>query len=318
MENKHTLEELKQKQALPLKRKIQLTKQRIKEWYNHYNGQVCVSFSGGVDSVVLLDLARQCYPNMKAIFSNTGLEYPENREIVKLFNNIDIITAPRHFLEVVTNDGWVFPSKDVASAVYYYKRGSEWAIRAFKGLDKNNLPSAYKKDRFAVWFPLVAAPFPISHRCCIEMKEKPIYNYLHKNKLYTMIGTLAEESSRRTLGWLRSGCNSFHKRHAISKPLSFWTKQDIWEYTVQNNLPISGCYGSFERDKNGLLKPTGLHRTGCMFCLIGCHLEKGQDRRFIQLKEMHPKIYKGIMKTMHLNEKLDYITKLLDLKENLY
>lgn len=44
-----------------------------------------------------------------------------------------------------------------------------------------------------------------------------------------------------------------------------------------------------------LLKTTGCHRTGCMFCGYGCHLDKAPSR-FEQMKETHPAQYKWIMK----------------------
>jgi len=43
---------LKQRQSLPLKAKIVLSEQRIREFYNHFDGQVYISFSGGKDSIV--------------------------------------------------------------------------------------------------------------------------------------------------------------------------------------------------------------------------------------------------------------------------
>lgn len=52
----HTKEELKQMQALPLETKIQMSRQRILEWYDAYDGMVYVSFSGGKDSTVLKHL----------------------------------------------------------------------------------------------------------------------------------------------------------------------------------------------------------------------------------------------------------------------
>ena len=76
--SKHTLPDLQELQALPLYLKIRLTKQRIREWVNRYGEDgVYVSFSGGKDSTVLLHLVREEYPNVPAIFCNTGLEYPE-------------------------------------------------------------------------------------------------------------------------------------------------------------------------------------------------------------------------------------------------
>ena len=40
----HDAQRLKELQALPLERKIQITQNRIQEWYMHYDGGVYVSF----------------------------------------------------------------------------------------------------------------------------------------------------------------------------------------------------------------------------------------------------------------------------------
>ena len=73
----HTAEDLRALQAKTLEEKIQISTARIIEWYEHWNGQVYVSFSGGKDSTVLLDLVRRVYPDVPAVFSDTGLEFPE-------------------------------------------------------------------------------------------------------------------------------------------------------------------------------------------------------------------------------------------------
>ena len=72
----HSKEQLEEMQRLPLPRKIQITTARIIEWYQHYNGKVYVAFSGGKDSTVLLDIVRRIYPDVPAVFSDTGLEFP--------------------------------------------------------------------------------------------------------------------------------------------------------------------------------------------------------------------------------------------------
>ena len=53
----YTRQDLNIMQAWPLTRKIQVTQAKILEWYHHYGGKVSVSFSGGKDSTVLLDLS---------------------------------------------------------------------------------------------------------------------------------------------------------------------------------------------------------------------------------------------------------------------
>ena len=83
-ENVHTMQDLKQFQAMPLPVKVALTKTRIRSWVNEFgvNG-VYVSFSGGKDSTVLLHLVREEFPDVPAVFIDTGLEYPEIREFVR-------------------------------------------------------------------------------------------------------------------------------------------------------------------------------------------------------------------------------------------
>lgn len=89
-ENKYTVEDLRIMQSWSLQRKIQVTQTRIIEWYQKNNGKVYVSFSGGKDSTVLLDLARRIYPDIPAVFIDTGLEYPELRDFVKTIPNVTL------------------------------------------------------------------------------------------------------------------------------------------------------------------------------------------------------------------------------------
>lgn len=117
--SKHTLQDLQELQALPLQLKIRLTKQRIREWVNHYGEDgVYVSFSGGKDSTVLLNLVREDYPDVPAIFCNTGLEYPEIVQFVKSFENVEIIRPKKNFRQVIQDYGYPFISKEVSECAY--------------------------------------------------------------------------------------------------------------------------------------------------------------------------------------------------------
>lgn len=58
--------QLQQMQSLPMEAKVIKSKKRIQEWYDHWDGQVYVSFSGGKDSTVLLDIVRSIYPDVPA------------------------------------------------------------------------------------------------------------------------------------------------------------------------------------------------------------------------------------------------------------
>lgn len=118
----HDAQRLKELQALPLNRKIQITQTRIIEWYQHFKGQVCVSFSGGKDSTVLMDIARTIYPHVPAVFSNTGLEYPEIQKFVKGYDNVDIVIPEMRFDEVIKTYGYPLIGKEVAEAIHYARR----------------------------------------------------------------------------------------------------------------------------------------------------------------------------------------------------
>lgn len=115
---KHTIEELYQWQALPLSIKVLMTKERIRNWVNEYGEDgVYVSFSGGKDSTVLLNIVRSMYPNVKAVFVDTGLEYPEIREFVRTFDNVEWLKPKMNFRQVIEKYGYPFISKEVSECV---------------------------------------------------------------------------------------------------------------------------------------------------------------------------------------------------------
>lgn len=118
MKKRHEMWELQQMQALPLKMKIKLTQSRIRQWVNEFGEDgVYISFSGGKDSTVLLDIARKMYPEIKAVYVDTGLEYPEIKHFVKGFDNVEIIRPEMVFKDVITKYGYPMISKEVSECV---------------------------------------------------------------------------------------------------------------------------------------------------------------------------------------------------------
>ena len=118
--NVYTRQDLSVMQAWPLERKIRVTQAKILEWHHHYGGKVAVSFSGGKDSTVLLDLARRAFPDLPAVFVDTGLEYPEIREFVKTVPNVTWLRPEMPFSKVISEYGYPVVSKDVARRVRYH------------------------------------------------------------------------------------------------------------------------------------------------------------------------------------------------------
>lgn len=302
---KHTKGDLQQMQSLPLQIKVAMTKRRIREWYDYWGGQVYVSFSGGKDSTVLLHIARELYPDIEAVFVNTGLEYPEIQKFVKTFDNVTILRPKMRFDEVIRKYGYPVISKDIAMTIHYAKQhNAKWAWKRLNGIDSiSGIVSEYRANRYGKYKPLVAVDFNLSNWCCLVMKEKPVLDVEKTKK--PIVGILAVESERRTDAWLKTGCNAFDSKRPMSKPMSFWTEQDVLQYIKENDIPIASVYGKISYKENpeqmslddiGIdcgrkLCTTGCDRTGCMFCAFGAHLEKAGEGRFERLKETHPRQY---------------------------
>ena len=112
---------LKQLQQLPLIVKVRKTQLRIREWYERFDGNVYVSFSGGKDSTVLAHLVHELYPDVPLVFSNTGLEYPEIQAFARKMG-AEFIRPKIRFDEVISRYGYPIISKEVADAIYYARR----------------------------------------------------------------------------------------------------------------------------------------------------------------------------------------------------
>lgn len=290
MANIYTLEHLKTLQALPWERKVLISQTRILEWYHRNDGRVFISFSGGKDSTVLLHMVRQQFPDVPAVFINTGLEYPEVVAHVKTVDNVTILRPKLNFREVIRQYGYPVISKDVALTVAGYRRGAAWAKERMTGTERDGITiHKFREKLYKRWRFLLDAPFLISDACCGIMKEQPLARYSVVGQLVPYVGLLASESRRRTDTWLKTGCNLFEGKRARSAPLSIWNEDDILRYIDFYKIPIASVYGEVIKTDKGY-RTTGLERTGCMFCLFGCHLEK-EPNRIQQMAKTHPKQY---------------------------
>ena len=302
-EQRHTKEDLKMMQALPLDLKVRLTEDRIRAWvYEFGEDGVCVSFSGGKDSTVLLHIVRNLYPNVKAVFSNTGLEYPEIQRFVRGFDNTDIIVPEISFRDVVTQLGYPLISKEVAEAIYYARKlrgGTEVRLKRAEIHGNRRTPhshrqllegkygrtgaasgkigeggvfshpeeqfgekSLFNKDKY---IPVARdLPVMISHLCCHRLKKQPMHRYQKKNGYRPFLATMAEESRLRAQAWMRTGCNAFDAKDVKSTPMAFWTEQDVLQYIIEHNLDIAPVYGEIVvKDSDGFEYPATPMTASC-------------------------------------------------------
>ena len=188
---KHTQYDLKQMQSLPLEAKIAMTQQRIRQWYEYWEGNVYVSFSGGKDSTVLKHIVDGMYSDIPAVFVNTGLEYPEIQRFAReikagkygCFNtDVEIVRPEMRFDEVLKKYGYPVGSKETADKIEFgrktLQRGDFQQYERYVGSVKINKKTGEKyifrplSKRFMKLFE--AEEIPVSQRCCSVMKKRPI------------------------------------------------------------------------------------------------------------------------------------------------
>ena len=300
--------QLKQLQSLSLRAKIDRTQRKIREWYHHWDGEVYVSFSGGKDSIVLLHLVRSLFPNVPALFIDTGLEYPEIRKFVRSIDNVKWMKPNKTFKQVIEEYGFPVVSKKVAR----YIRDLQNASDKNKNTVNLRITGYNQKGVYcpsmkipAKWIKFKDAPFKISEQCCDIMKKEPFHRYVKETGKKAMTGVMAAESNMREKQWTQQGCNAFDLAEPISMPIAFWTEQDVLQYIRKEKIDYASVYGDIV-EKNGKLRMSGEQRTGCMFCMFGVHLEKGGNR-FQRMARTHPAQYKFCMETLGLGSVLDYM-----------
>ena len=135
-----------------------LTQARIMEFYRKLNGNVCISFSGGKDSTVLLDIARKIYTDIPGVFSNTGLEYPEIQQFAKSHDNVTVVYPKLRFDEVISKYGYPLIGKEVAEAIYYARRMKP-DKREREGVDDHFLKTSAHRNRRTV----LSGTYPFTH-----------------------------------------------------------------------------------------------------------------------------------------------------------
>lgn len=286
--------QLKQRQSQPLEIKIRMSENRIRQWYTHWGGDVYVSFSGGMDSTVMLHLVRSIYPDVPAVFVRS-LPYPEILEHVKVTENVTMLKPTKPFKQVVEEYGWPVISKRLAQYIGEVQRAKgETATKRLRltGIKTNGdySPMGMISRK---WQYLCNAPFSISDRCCHWLKKKP-FAEAEKRFGWPYVGVRVAESQQREQTYYVYGCNAIDLKRPRSWPLAFWTDADIWQYIAQFDVPYSRLYDM------------GYTRSGCMFCGFGAHLES-EPNRFQRMRETHPRQYEYIMFKLGMAEVLDFV-----------
>ena len=221
MENKHTIGDLYQMQSLPLDSKIHMTIDRIKGWIDEFGDDgVYISFSGGKDSTVLMDIVRNEMGEkyVPAVFVDVPTQYPELKEFAKSWDNVEILKPNMSFMDVCSKYGFPLISKEVSQQIFDARtqakrnnclpRETNTYFRNF--CEESEHLKKYKNFSNANWDFMFDSKFAISAKCCTELKKKPAKKYEKRTGRKPILATMADESRLRKSEWMKNGCNAFN------------------------------------------------------------------------------------------------------------
>lgn len=196
----------------------------VKKAISDFGDSLAVSCSFGSCSVVVLHMALQVKPDIKVVFNNTGVEYPETyayRDLLKKEWSLNLIEtkAKKTFWQCV--DEYGFP-----------------------------LIRGTGKGKGAHWKP----------KCCVHLKELPMKGACKELGIQaTMTGLRCAESGVRMFCLAQRGQSYATKKYGSLwrfHPIGFWTRKQVWEYLESNKIPINEIY-SKGKDRSGCMPCTG-------------------------------------------------------------
>jgi len=201
----------------------------VQEAVERHGDRLVVSCSFGSCSVVVLHMALRVDPDIRVVFNNTGVEYPETyayRDLLVKMWSINLLeTQPvKTFWQCVQEYG--FPLVRMAY-------GGLWR----KHRKKNEKPE-----------------------CCIYLKELPMARVCRQHGIEaSLTGLRCSESGVRMFVIAQRGQVYQTKKWGDLwryHPIAFWTKQQVNDYLMEHGIPLNEIY-SKGKDRSGCMPCTG-------------------------------------------------------------
>ena len=185
-----TRQELEERQQWTLPQKIDHALATIDVFVSRLGlDKVYLSFSGGKDSTVMLDLARHIYPDILAVFSNSGNEYPDIirfvRETQARGANIQIIRPKMTPRQVWDKYGFPLIGKEQAEKIHRIRVNPDTKTARKWKADTGYFKLAHR------WRYLINEPYNTSHLCCKILKKDPFHHFEHETGRRPIIGVMA-------------------------------------------------------------------------------------------------------------------------------
>lgn len=294
-------------QALPYEVKVRRAELRAREYIDKLdemglNAHVSV---GGLDSIVLLLFLRKIGIDVPAI----SVSALEDRSIQKIHKDLGVISIMpgKPKVQILQEYGFPVISKRIAGRIDTLQHPTEknktvrhaiitgecGAQGHYAKNSRMKLPqkwlelfAGYENDNEGVNYQI--APFLVSNKCCLYMKEQPCEKWAKRHSSRPFLGLMASEGGQREEALVEHGCNYFGKTTIRSAPFAPFLRQDLLQLALDLKAPVPEIYGEIAMKPDGTLYTTGAQRTGCSMCGFGVHMET-RPHRFDQLRMRNPK-----------------------------
>lgn len=248
---------------------------RINDHLETHDGYL--AFSGGKDSVAVLDLARQVDPAVPTVWYDSGLEYPEHRTYItdladRWSLNLSIITAQPTALQILTGSGhWDHhaPTRSVPDlgatlidiparqAHADHGAGELWGVRAAEAAGRRQLYATQLRRTIA----------RDCTGCCPTTTGVPTRTQRARHG-----GVIARRDGTVAYG-----------------PIWDWNTEQVWQYHAARHLPPNPVYGKLQ----ALGAPETAQRISTV--LTGIGLERG---RVTWLRAGWPQLYTELLEQL--------------------
>ena len=294
-------------QALPYEVKVKRAERRAFEFIEELDrrGMSAHVSVGGLDSITLLVFLRHIGIDVPAI----SVSALEDRSIQRVHRQLGVIPVVpgKSKVEILNEVGFPVISKKIAGRIDTLQHPTEknktvrhaiitgecgaqghYAKNSRMKLPQKwlNLFAGYENENEDVNYQI--APFLVSNKCCLYMKEQPCDKWAKEHNSRPFLGLMASEGGQREEALTEHGCNYFGKTTIRSAPFAPFMRQDLLQLALDLDVPVPEIYGKIDKKPDGTLYTTGAQRTGCSMCGFGIHMEK-RPHRFDQLRERNPK-----------------------------
>lgn len=175
-----------------------------------YGNRVCVAWSGGRCSTIVLHMALKVKPGILVAFNNTGVEYAETVRYVRQLA-----------------EDWRLNYHELRPKTTFWRVVEKHGFPQFRG----SSPQGVNRPR---------RPY-----CCVHLKEQPARQfYRHFGVKAVLTGLRAEESRARALTIAHHGQVYRSKRDKLWKfhPIALWSFEEMQAYVDANAIPINPIY----------------------------------------------------------------------------